>query len=268
MTDTTMLHNVRSANDIGLNLHRIYGVDKATLILSSLNSAYDRLIFARRHLQLLQREIPRAVQQGLETFGFLNALNSDENSEAMFSHSMYQVKMHVTDCIQHLHAVGDTLAFAIYFFVEAPKNPQLKSKNITLCSIRKLLKARLACPGTANFSKLLEKLASHEDYIYLADLSNHAKHRSIVKPVFSLDQEMLKEKYEDPMIFSTLEMSKPPLPLQNGDVMHVHAPRQILPFIKSELARIWSIYGELRLEIEEQARRTPFTAAYVAANEG
>jgi hypothetical protein len=269
MTDSEKHRTVRGVDEISLNLRRVYDADRATLIWSSLSSAYDRLLFAHHHLKLLRKVAKPAVEQGLGTFGCLVSLDNEEDTEALFSQSMHQIKMHVTDCIQHLHAIGDTVAFAIYFLIEIPEDKQLSRRDITLSALHRLLERNPVLPATAVFLALLKDLAINENYVYLVDLNNHAKHRSIVKPSVSIpfDREVSEEDHEDLLIFSTVEMSNPPPSLQNRSATPVHRQRPILSFIESELVRIWDIYGELRQEIEKQLRSAPSRAAYAAARE-
>lgn len=269
MTDMEKPHAVGGTDEIRLNLQKVYGVDRGTLIFGSLSSAYDRLLFAHHHLKLLRKAAKPAVEQGLKTCGFLESLDNEEGTEALFSQSMHQIKMHVTDCIQHLHAIGDTVAFAIYFFIDVPEEKQLIKKNITLSAVHKLFERNSALPGTTVFSTKAKELAINENYAYLVDLNNHAKHRSIVKPSVSIpfDREVSEEEHEDLLIFSTVEMSSPPPSLQNRGATLVHAQRPILPFIESELTRIWGIYGEIRQEIEKEVRLAAPKAGCAAARQ-
>ena len=271
MTGTEKPYTVRGVDEILLDLRRVYGSDRAALVWSSLTSAYDRLLFARHHLQLLRKAALPAVRQGLETSGFLEMINNDDDVEALFSQSMHQIKMHVTDCIQHMHAVGDTIAFTVYFFVEVPKESQLKKKSdIDLISVRKLLKNCPALPGAEAFLVLLDQLAEKGDYAYLSDLNNHAKHRSIVGPAVSLpcDVEVPENEQKNLLIFPMVEMKCPPPSLQNRGATPCHAQRPITPFVEGELARIWDIYGQIRREVEDQIRIAPSSAAYAAARGG
>ena len=162
MVDTEKPYSVRGVDDTQQNLRKVYGIDRAELIWSSLNSAYDRLLFARHHLLLLRKTAPSAVNQGLQACGFLSAFESEDDVEALFSQSMYQIKMHVTDCIQHMHAIGDTVAFSVYFFIEIPKDKLLKKSRIDLFSVQKLLKDHPAIPNAGSFKKLLCDLSVHE----------------------------------------------------------------------------------------------------------
>jgi hypothetical protein len=269
MTEMEEPHTARDVDEALQNLWRVHGVDRATLIWSSLSSAYDRLLFAYHHLKLLRKAAEPAVQRGLETFGFLEPLDNEEDSEALFSQSMHQIKMHVTDIIQHLHSVGDTAAFAIYFSIPVPVDRHLPKRDITLSAVRKLLERNPSLPGAAAYSELLRSLGDPTSYLYLADLNNHAKHRSIVKPSVSLpmDREVSEEDRNDLLIFSTVEMSKPPATLQNRGATPVHEQRPILPFIESELARIWNIYGEIRQEIGKQVRLALLDAVHAPASQ-
>jgi hypothetical protein len=263
MIDTEKPYTVRGVDETQQNLRKVYGIDRAELIWNSLNSAYDRLLFARHHLLLLRKTAPSAVNQGLQAFGFLSAFDSEDDVGALFSQSMHQIKMHVTDCIQHMHAIGDTVAFIVYFFVQVPEKKPLEKKDITLSSVRKLLKNSLVLPDENVFLKQLSKLADEKSYSYLADLNNHAKHRSIVKPAVNLsDGEVSEDEQTDLLIFPMVEINKPSASLQNCGAIPCHAQRPILPFIEAELARIWEIYGQIRREVEDQVRADSLSGTY------
>ena len=269
MTDMEKPHSAGGVDELWLNLRRVYDTDRATLVWSSLSSAYDRLLFAHHHLLLLRKLVLPAVKQGLEASGFRPPLIDEDNIEALFSQTMYQVKMHVTDCIQHMHAVGDTIAFAVHFFVEFPEGEQLKKKDITLLRVRKLLCNHSELPSAKNLLKLLDELATDKNCTYVSDLNNHAKHRSIVKPAISLasDEEMPDDELKNLLVFPLVEMSHPTSELQDRGATPCHGQRPILSLIETELARIWGLYGEMRQEIEKQVRLAASKAAHVAAGE-
>lgn len=265
MTD----RNHSCVRETHFELLRVYGVDRGTRIWDSLNSANDRLLFARRHFQLLRKETRVAIKLDLDRSNTLESSNCEIDIEAEFSQSMHNIKMHVTDCIQHLHTIGDTLAFAIYFFIDKPDNKRFEKKDITLYRVRRWLEESSGLTSAHTFSALLRKLADNENYTYLVDLNNHAKHRSIVKPAVnrSEHEEISQEKLKDLLVFSQMEMSNPPSHLQNRRGTPVHSQRSILPFIESELVRILNIYGEIREEIERLVQLAPSRPAYMAAHE-
>ena len=252
------------------DLLRVFEIERATLVWNSLQSAYDRLLFARHHMCLLNRLAPNAVTQMLEATGYATEMKNGEVPDGQAaSRSMHFAKMHVTDCVQHMHAVGDTIAYSIYFLLEVPPRQHIEKKYITQKAVKEILNR---CPASVNanvFLQLLNKLADHSDHQYLRDLNNHAKHRSIVSPRVDLTPAFngIEAVQRDLLIFPKVEMSYPPPELKNIGATPCHAHRAILPFIEAELQRTWSVYGDVRCEIKHQLNAAPSRIAQSAAHQ-
>lgn len=234
-----------------------FAVARAERIWNSLMSAYERLRFANHHLQLLKKPSLAYIESGVQLEGYVTVTQDEDSVYFQFNNSSYATKLHATDCIQHLHAFGDTLAFAVYFLSDLPDiEPFDSERAISL----KLVKRRLEKNKNTLFFPLLEKLMSGGDFTYVDDFNNFSKHRSLIKPVIALepiwngegsftDGEPNWALLKFPQV-AKVEQPKPKSHERNR--VHVHAPRPVVPFLEAELERTLEIFMQAFTTIADQ----------------
>lgn len=224
-------------------------------ICNSLSSTHDRLLFAKHHFELLKEAVVAAIDSGLQIEGITPLAADEEHINVSYLQAMWKVRIHATDCIQHLHAIGDTLAFAVYHLSELPeKNPVTSMQDITLKEVVKRL------PDQSAYTEVLKQYAISDSYTYLEALNNHSKHRYITRPALDISSGMEIEdvtsnaaSHEELIKFAAVDARKPSTPLPYSTaVRHVHFGNPITPFVRGELVRAWDAYAQVLHIVVEQ----------------
>lgn len=201
-----------------------YGKVQAELAYQSMCSAIDRQEYARYHYHNAKNLFETCVGQFDSPVNFLKiSTGGNEDARDEFNQCIWEIGAHVTACVQSLHAIGDIFAHAIYFALGNTLKPtENGEERLYLRHIRKKL-----CQS-AEYKSLGQELAlleSDGDSVYLGALTNHCKHRSLIRP--GLWADLTGKKLDAYTLeFQEFIYDKKPYPR-----------RAILPFLQSEFNR-------------------------------
>lgn len=154
-----------------------YGKTQAELAYQSMNSTIDRQEYARYHYHNAKKLFDQHVEKLHSPISFMKA--SIESSEEL-NQCIWEIGAHVTACVQSLHSMGDIFAHAIYYALgyNLKQPPPLSERKIDLHSVKRELEKTAE---HVNLAQELVLLASGDDFTYLGALSNHSKHRSLIR---------------------------------------------------------------------------------------
>lgn len=196
-----------------------YGKVRAELAYQSMCSTIDRQEYARYHYHNAKSLFDAYVGKLHSPIDFMKS--SFEGSEEQ-NRCIWEIGANVTACVQSLHAIADTFAYAMYHALGYNLKPSpLSERNISINSVKHILQQ------TQEHQSLVQELAllvSGEDYAYLHALTNHSKHRSLIRTGMWGD---LTGKKPEPY---TLEF-------QEFSYGKKYPRRSILPFLQSEFDR-------------------------------
>ncbi|MCZ8095027.1 MAG: hypothetical protein O9331_16235 [Acidovorax sp.] len=221
--------------DLERELLRVFATARAEDISSSVLSVVNRLRYAGLHLKEVKMHAKVAVATGLVFSDEENEpMNDEEEDERLqqFHHSMFYLGKHVIECVQHLHAIADTTAYALYHLVDLTQ--QLKSSEVYS---HKLLKYP---EQLGMFETPLKTLVDCERFSYLRDFNNQAKHKGLPKPRLldsSEESEPIHRLFFGPIA-------------QKHDVSHrqgvryIHSNIPIVPFLEDEIKRMADVHNE------------------------
>jgi len=199
-----------------------FGKAQAELAYQSLNSTIDRQEYARYHYHNAKNLFDAYVgklhspEKRLKIF-----TGGGEGALDEFNQCIWEIGAHVMACVQSLHAIADTFAYATYHALGYNLKPSpLPERSININSVK--------CALQQEHQSLVQELAffvSGEDFAYLNALTNHSKHRSLIRAGMWGD---LTGKKPEPYTLEFQEFSydKKPYPR-----------RSILPFLQSEFDR-------------------------------
>jgi len=165
------------------SVEHLYGRDQRLAITPSLDSIEQRQGFASYHYQEAVRIITDAtctqdndLQIALLFFGF------DEEASRKFQQAGFQAAAHITACVQSMHTVADMLAHSLYyaFGMNLVEEKILAPHRIGIRAVYQRL-------PDGEVKEQVNVLVAHNDFVYLSALTNHSKHRSMVKANYSLD---------------------------------------------------------------------------------
>jgi hypothetical protein len=197
-----------------------HGKRQAELAYQSICSTIDRQEYARYHYRNAKILFDAYVGKLHSPIAFMKS--SIEGSEEL-NRCILEIGANVTACVQSLHAIADTFAYATYYALGYNLKPSpLSERKISQNSVKcKLLKI----PEHQSLVQELDLLVSGDDFTYLCALANHSKHRSLIRPEPWVD---LTGKKLDPysLEFQEFIYDKKPYPR-----------RAILPFLQSEFDR-------------------------------
>lgn len=162
--------------------------DKTQLELakSSLLSLESRRDYAYFHFKEASRLLKVLAEKNRDKNRlFLMLQKEDSKQERAFQANLVKIHAHITACLQNLHSIFDTIAYAIYLSLGKNVHPKgLQLKDITLDKVAKELGANAELSA---FAATLSKLKNDTNPKYLDALVNHGKHRSLVKQVLWSD---------------------------------------------------------------------------------
>lgn len=165
---------------------RCFGAEQLELLEPSLASLHDRQFFAGYHYHEFRRLLHEGVDSKLPELHILQIM-LPASSEALVSIATLRkhVAANVLACVQSLHALADTLAYAVAYACGLNLGPAaIAERRISLGAVATALNNRA---GFGNVASILLNVKSHPDFEYLAALVNHSKHRSIVEPRLHVD---------------------------------------------------------------------------------
>lgn len=167
------------------HIRRIFGDDQLSLAKPSLGSVVDRQIYARIHFRDAKARTKTYADEALQDTSLFEVMFCDSEAWAEYNCYIREIAAHLTAFVQSLHAIPDILAHAVYYSLGLNLAENiLKPRDIKASTVLKLLKNEPKLEAIAN---IFDSLIHAESHIYLAALSNQAKHRSVVSPSLSED---------------------------------------------------------------------------------
>ncbi len=183
-------------------------------------STIDRQEYARYHFHNAKNLFDAYVGKLHAPIDFMRS--SIEGCEEQ-SRCILEIGANVTACVQNLHAIADTFAYATYHALGYNlKSSPLSERSININSVK------CALQQTQEHQSLVQELAllvSGEDYVYLNALTNHSKHRSLIRTGLWADMTG-KNLDAYTLEFQKFTYDEKPYPR-----------RSILPFLQSEFDR-------------------------------
>lgn len=168
--------------DLRYHVKRLFGQSQLRIVNSCLRTIGDRRELSRYHFN---EAISRMedVLQGCEDFdltaAFFGAFDSEEKQ---FSTARFEAHAHTLACIQSMHAVVDNMIHFTYYVLGINLDATTrieKERDITWSKVSKKL-------GAGPIKDGLSSLVDDEGFAYLAALSNHSKHRSIIEVSYAI----------------------------------------------------------------------------------
>ena len=165
------------------SVERLYGRSQRIAISPSLDSIDQRRGFASYHYHealRVMREATSAHEGDMQMM--LLILGADEEASQEFRWASFQAAAHITACVQSMHTVADMLAHTLYYAFGMNLNPEttLDAHRIGIGPVSQLL-------PVGEVKDQLNALVKHDSFVYLSAITNHSKHRSMVKTTYSLD---------------------------------------------------------------------------------
>lgn len=232
--------------DLGLTQKLVFSKIRLRPVeaLASLNSVVDRMDHSRYHYHQVMTpwaETLLEAERTGDTFKILGwGITEDERAEHF--EKAIQRSANVIACVHALHAVPDTLAYALYHCTDMTLPTGKRESDISVGLMKGLLALH---PGGEPFRDLLEELTTDTSYDHLSALSNHAKHRSIIA-----DRVFADATGKDPV----------PLRLTFGRFSYKgqdFAQQEALPLLQAEFDRINKIVMKCGTMVNEYLNSKP-----------
>lgn len=167
------------------HVERLFGEEQLRTVNQCLRTIGDRREFSRYHFNEAKARM-KDVRRDRETIELTAALlGAFDTDERQFSTARFQAYAHTVACIQNMHAVVDNMVHFAYHVLGANLDPATRidqERDITWSKVSKKLAAG---PIKEGLSALVDNLG----FTYLAALSNHSKHRSIIEVSYSVNFE-------------------------------------------------------------------------------
>ena len=158
------------------DVQAMYGSDRRRLLERSLGSLDKRLEFARYHYQEQKKLMAGVVPADAGPMHHVElALGGRGASGHAFGQARMHAMAHVVACVASMHAVADTLAYAVYHALAMDLDPRTRviERSINVHSVLE----RLECVGA---SSPMRELTDHDGFRYLNAMANQSKHQALV----------------------------------------------------------------------------------------
>lgn len=167
-------------------INRLFGKEQRELARPCLRSIIERREFAGYHFHKANDLFVKFAQLHLTDAMLLEVMwSQSEEKRSAFQECIAEVGANVVACIHNMHACGDTLSHAIYLSLGMNLNNKALSESaIYSDSVLKLLASETEF---SEIHRLFGHFVGSAQYKHLAALSNHSKHRSIIRPSLSED---------------------------------------------------------------------------------
>lgn len=165
------------------DIERLFGREQVGLIQPCLNSIHDWRGFGRYHYSEAKRLMSDAVgdRPHHEVLGVM--LGEFDQEEGDFEVARFKAAAHITACVHAMHSLADIIGQTLYLGLGMNLDPALAFKEDRWVKMTGVAD-RLPAGPMADQAAALVKGA---DFIYLAAMNNHSKHRSVVPVGFSVD---------------------------------------------------------------------------------
>lgn len=230
---SALVWNVQQTRDLVGALH---GPETLASASRSLSSTLERREYARYHYgQLRQRWIKLKKDASTPAQHWNLIVNNEINGKDQYA-AIHSIAANTVACLQSLHSIPDILAHALYHSLGGDKTAKLKERAITATSVRQFLESSSTHSGCA---KYLDDAMQGGDFKTLAAITNHSKHRSVVRNSISMDA-----TGADPEPLRLLFES-----FQYGT--EHFTGRDVLPFLEAEFNRLSKLLVEVGIELNK-----------------
>ncbi|AIL10457.1 hypothetical protein U0039_06570 [Stenotrophomonas maltophilia] len=169
-------------------VERIFGRDQLEKVRSCLQALNERIYFSEYHYRQANYFIKKPMEGRTSDEAmlvFLGVFDEDDEPGAWehfrFSHA------HAFACVQNLHSLPDHLAYFAYWALGMDLDEKTRIQRLRDIT-RKEVNRRLPEP----LKEVYSQLVADESFVYIDDLNNHSKHRSLIKvsyqTKFEIDQ--------------------------------------------------------------------------------
>jgi hypothetical protein len=165
----------------------IFGRRQLELAAPSLRSADDHLFFARLQFQAFDKLRTEYLQdladkRDFTIFDFMAQGNHEDWQT--FNLFLRKAGAHITACLSSMHTLPDTLAHAVYYSLGDLVTPTIvRTRDIhAVAVVERLVGSRLERLGV-----LLADVKGGGQFDHVSALSNHAKHRSLIRQALNED---------------------------------------------------------------------------------
>jgi hypothetical protein len=179
-----------------------FGRDQEHLLEPCLQSLDHRLYFQRYHYQESNALIDSVMAGKTTELDRIRVLlGGTDEDEHKFHFMRLKAAAHVTACVASMHAMADILGHAIYYALCMNLDPKVKLKpaRVTIHSVLENLPA-------GELRDRVEELVTDAGFVYIQDLNNHSKHRSLVPMPYSVDLSG-EDEYPHGLKFAAFEMN-------------------------------------------------------------
>jgi hypothetical protein len=163
-----------------------FGAPHERLARESIRSTQDRQQFASYHYTEVLRLTRDFTRRHLGDSLLIDLHGQDrETRRAAFERYILKVGAHATAAVQSIHAIPDTLAFALYHATGLGLGPQpIAPRKI---SVRTVVEALRTSSSFSSLAPFLARSSSGQAFAHVAALSNMGKHRSLVRTSLNED---------------------------------------------------------------------------------
>jgi hypothetical protein len=164
----------------------LYGEHQSELLSPCLDSLVARQFYAGHHLANFEQLVVDRIMGAPAGWLPERLLLPDSADEAKQNQLLRsRLAAEATACAASLHSLMDTLAYALALSLGMNIGVDaLPERQISLSAVVKRLSTSGARPSMA---AALVAIHHSSDVIYLEDLVNHSKHRSVIRPGFCFD---------------------------------------------------------------------------------
>ena len=172
---------------------KVHGDGHRSRIDASLYAMSQRQRYARFHYQEVMRLLAEFRDSYLKDEVLLTVTHGqDEEGRAAFAEFMMQSGAHVIACVLSIHSMADVTAFAAYWALGYQGAPNIRrEKDVTAASMQPVLAANPEHKGVAD---ALASLMNNAEFKHVAALSNHSKHRGLIRPLLNEDWTGARER--------------------------------------------------------------------------
>lgn len=168
------------------HVERLFGREQRARVKPCLQSVAERQNYARYHYHEANDIYLRFANKHLAEASLFEIIGSrDDDTQTEFQRSLTNVGANLLACIQNIHAIADILAHAIYYALGM--NLAKGALGEAGINAHAVITRTSAVPETAQIGHLLSTLVNEKPFLHVTALTNHSKHRSIIRTSFSED---------------------------------------------------------------------------------
>jgi hypothetical protein len=169
------------------NVERLYGKEQKELVIESANSIIERQDYARFHFHEAVNTFNGYFENRKSLKEAVSLVFSKDSSESEdFEIIKLKTQAHIFGFMQSLHSVSDILSHVIFYSIgfNLTHTTSIPVNHLSINTLVNFLEKANIYP---DLTSLLKEIIEHSEYKYLADVVNHSKHRSIIKPFFNVN---------------------------------------------------------------------------------